>query len=183
MKTIYLCAFLLMLSMQMHAQNQLKNFTRTNSIYLELLGHSQKGFALNYDKIFCQKKGLYFSSNLGLTYTRKGNFATNLGLNAIFLQGKHHVEIGSGVGYNQMKYVQEHPFGAVSTTEYSEVQLQTRLGYRYQEPGQSMVVRGGITPSFFMHDGFPPCDNHFFCGLEKYRLIPFVVSFSIGFSF
>lgn len=123
----------LIFSLTTNAQNV---FTKTNTVYGELLGHSLVYGSINYDRIFWQSENAFMSMNVGGMYFKKSQ-AVNSSLNLFFGRNNGHAEISLGYGFKAERYVNE----GWNNGSYYSVHIDRKLpmilgrvGYRYQDP-------------------------------------------------
>ncbi len=123
-----------------------------NTIYSELLGNAASGISLNYDRIVLKKEKVALSISIGagiiptniikFSHVSRINyliFGIPVSANLLFGKNNNHIEIGTGITFQQGMYGEGPRF---SKTLFGVF----RLGYRYQQEAGGFFWKIGFTP-------------------------------------
>jgi hypothetical protein len=132
------------------AQPNSKKFFSPNSIQMELSGMGDNFIpvSLTYERIFHQTNKFGFLVKAGGTYQPIGQHtqkAVTLEAGMVSQAYRHHWEIGL-FGMMQDKEINNKEARFVSPKSNGHLAL--RLGYRYQQPQKSWVIRTGVLIPF-----------------------------------
>lgn len=139
--------FLLPLAMYVSCQDVAGDpFQHKNSIQADVGGHGIY-YSLNYERVFVNRNVYKTAFQLGTSYyppsTGIRDIWIPIGINEIFLQGKHHLE--AGLGYLPVIEASRNLQGVAREWFWSHLAL-GRAGYRFQKPEGRLILRVAFTP-------------------------------------
>lgn len=137
-----------------------------NAAYAEFLGN---GFAysLNYERLLLQDNIMSIRARAGISAGFL-NIFTGVGLplelNFAFLEKNGHaLECGTGFAwFNGKSSYRNKDRELVSSSRYNVCDINLRVGYRYQKPGNGLVLRAGFLPVFAVVSPPEVRNNSFF---------------------
>ncbi|WP_146260455.1 hypothetical protein [Algoriphagus chordae] len=146
------------LPFSLFAQNESKQFSGRNMIFLEIGGNAGQ-YAFNYGRLFYQKESFKLTVNVGFSLwmdpienSTVWNPALPLELSALLGKSKHNFEFGVGLTpYLEADITSSFESGELVQTKgprnLASI-LPFRIGYRYQKPEGGLLFRVGYTPFF-----------------------------------
>lgn len=136
--------FVIAATLSQNTETQAGVFSYKNSVQTELFGHGLI-YSINFERIILNRPIFNTSGQAGFSYYPAGTGLIRLWLPVLFneivsFNNNHHAECGLG-------YVFREDVG-----EWDGL-LTCRLGYRYQNPTERLVIRLAFTPFFEIKRG------------------------------
>lgn len=146
MKKIFSILLFIFFSQMVIAQKDTMQFKK-NAISLELLGNAGIGrYSLNYERNVIGGKNGFLSARIGIS--KGAEYYFPILLNGIFLNGKHHFEIGAGATLAYCdNCVPDQTFLYEDLFAYT-----ANFMYRYQKPNGKLAFRVGWTPMLYTNN-------------------------------
>ncbi|MEQ8469700.1 MAG: hypothetical protein RIC35_00865 [Marinoscillum sp.] len=160
---------------------QIATFSKSESMYVEVLGQSATVFSVNYSRVIFANDNCYVTGNVGFGSYRfplqiddnRRGFNIPVGVSSSFGKQSNHFVVGLGLGLNMAQEIESYE------PEFLRFLLTYRVGYKYQRPSGGFFFCVDFTPTFPTHY-FYDHRNGF---LEDLDLIAHLVGFSLGYTF
>ena len=147
MKKILISIILIVGFYPAFCQDETSNkFLNKNSLQFDLGGHGLF-YSVNYERILINGNSFKTAVQFGISYypaaTGFRDVWMPFGINEIFSFGKHHIE--AGIGYVVIREATRDVENNPQDWFWSGL-MAGRIGYRYQKPGDRLILRASFTP-------------------------------------